>query len=126
MRNKSRKIYNIFILHLVVINIIKYYICYIVKWYFGFNYGDVSVFGVYAGDQPRYGVIGIGPVKLHRYHHALFNQRKFPGQSFGVIARQTEPRPRDGSATTRFVVNGSSPRSTASTEAKKLFKSMQI
>ena len=43
----------------------------------------------------------------------------------GVIARQTDPRPRDGSATTRFVVNGSSPRSTASTEAKKLFKSMQ-
>ena len=40
-------------------------------------------------------------------------------------AKQTDPRPRDGSATTRFVVNGSSPRSTASTEAKKLFKSMQ-
>ena len=31
---------------------------------------------------------------------------------------------RDGAATTSFVVNGSRPRSTASTEAKKLFKSI--
>ena len=46
----------------------------IIKWNFGFDYGDVSVFGVYAGDHARYGVIGIGPVKSHRYHHALFNQ----------------------------------------------------
>ena len=110
---------------LYIYNISAIYVRNVIKRDFGFDYGNVSVFRVYAGDYARYGVIGIGPVKPHRYHHALFNQCKFPGQPFGVIARQTEPRPRDGSATTRFVVNGSSPRSTASTEAKKLFKSMQ-
>jgi 16S rRNA (adenine1518-N6/adenine1519-N6)-dimethyltransferase len=40
----------------------------------------------------------------------------------GVIAKQIEPFPREESATTKFVVNGSKPLSTASTEAKKLFK----
>ena len=44
----------------------------------------------------------------------------------GVIARQIAPLPRDGSATTRFALNGFKPLSTASTEAKKLFKSIQI
>ena len=48
----------------------------IIKWDFGFDYGDVSVSGVYAGDHARYGVIGIGLVKSHRYHHAFFNQRE--------------------------------------------------
>ena len=60
----------------------------IIKGDFGFDYGDVAVFGVYTGDHARYGVIGIGPVKLHRYHHAFFNQRKFPGQLFCGIANQ--------------------------------------
>ena len=60
----------------------------VIKGDFGFDYGDVSIFGVYAGDQACYSVIGIGPVKSHCYHHALFNQRKFPGQSFGGIANQ--------------------------------------
>ena len=44
----------------------------------------------------------------------------------GVIARQIAPDPREGSATTRFVVNGSSPLSAHSTEAKKLFRSMHM
>ena len=48
----------------------------VIKWDFGFDYGDVAVFGVYAGDHACYGVIIIDPVKSHRYHHALFNQRK--------------------------------------------------
>ena len=48
----------------------------IIKWDFGFDYGNVSVFGVYAGDQACYSVIEIGLVKSHRYHHAFFNQRE--------------------------------------------------
>ena len=43
----------------------------------------------------------------------------------GVIAKQTVPRPRSGSATTNPPENALSPRSAHSTEAKKLFKSMQ-
>ena len=62
------------------------------------------------------------PRGISKTRHRLRIPRAFIA---GVIARQTEPRPRVGSATTKFTVNGSSPRSTASTEAKKLFKSMQ-
>ena len=49
----------------------------IIKWNFGFDYGDVSVFGVYAGDHARYGVIGIGPIKSHCYHHAFLTSPSF-------------------------------------------------
>ena len=61
---------------LYIYNIGAIYVRNVIKWDFGFDYGDVSVFGVYAGDHARYGVIGIGPVKSHRYHHTFFNQRK--------------------------------------------------
>ena len=73
---------------LYIYNIGAIYVRNVVKGDFGFDYGDVSVFGVHACDQPRYGVIGIAPIKSHRYHHAFFNQRKFPGQPFCGIANQ--------------------------------------
>ena len=44
---------------------------------------------------------------------------------FGVMAKHKAPLPLLGSATTRFVLNGSSFLSEHSTEAKKVFKSMQ-
>ena len=44
----------------------------------------------------------------------------------GVAARHIVLSPREGSATTRFVVNGSSPHSTHSTDAKNDFKSKHI
>ena len=63
---------------LYIYNIGAIYILNVIKRDFGFDYGDVSVFGVYAGDHAGYSFVCIGPVKSQRYHHALFNQRKFP------------------------------------------------
>ena len=45
--------------------------------------------------------------------------------SEGVTARHIVFSVREESATTRFVVSGSSPRSTHSTDAKKDFRSME-
>ena len=42
----------------------------------------------------------------------------------GVIAKHIAPSPREGSATTRFVLKGSNPLSAHSQEAKNVFKSM--
>ena len=44
---------------------------------------------------------------------------------FGDIAKHRAPFPLDGSATTRFVSKGFNPLSTHSTEAKKVFRSIQ-
>ena len=55
-------------------------------------------------------------------------QRFFTPKAFiaGEMARVMAPLPREISQTARLALNGSSPRSTHSTEAKKLFRSMQI
>ena len=45
---------------------------------------------------------------------------------YGVTANVIAPLPREVSATTRGVVNGSNPRFTHSHDAKKLFKSILI